>query len=179
MSALDDLYTALDETSVSNLYHFTAIANFPSIREHKGLFPRSAHSTLGIECTYCSDEWSRSQDQQKGLDHYIHLSLDQTHAMVETAHSRLTTQDNIALGIITISRSVLEIDGAMFCGDISNITYLQSYPVSESGDRIRRLTPGKLRRAEILIPDHVAFEYFVSSRGWNGKQTSIHRQAKR
>jgi hypothetical protein len=168
MPIFDDLYSALDEKSVSHLYHFTAVSNIPSIRKHFGLYPRSAHLGLNIASTYCSGEWSRRQDEQCGLDQYIHLSLHESHAMAKDAHSRLGPQ-NTFLGIVRIDRSILEVEGALFCGDISNIARLRRYPVAESGDLIRRLTPGKLKRAEILIPDRIPFRFFIDSWRWNGE----------
>jgi hypothetical protein len=168
MPTFDDLYSALDEMSVSHLYHFTAVSNIPSIRKHRGLYSRSAHLGLKIACTYCSNDWSRNLDDQRGLDHYIHLSLHRSHAMAKEAHSRLE-RDGDHLGIVRIDRSILEVEGTIYCGNISNMTNLPKYPVAECADRIRRLAPGTLKRAEILIPVRVPFRYFVDSWRWNGE----------
>lgn len=96
------------------LYHFTDIANIPSIHEN-GLLPKRCLEERGIRFNPVSNEWSQCADQRNSLDCYVHLCFKNQHQM---AYARRHQGCNIVF--LEISTDVLYYDGVLFTNDVSN-----------------------------------------------------------
>ena len=69
-----------------SLYHFTDIANLPSIAKH-GILSKQQATENGIAiAVHGGNEWSHDADIHKGLEDYVNLCFTQSHPMCHIAH---------------------------------------------------------------------------------------------
>ena len=167
----------LPDDPTIHLYHFTDFSNVPLIEAHQGLWSIEQLIAKNIQpLATGSDALSQQLDIQRGLHRYVHLSLTENPPMAYVAKKQGRLPKPLS---IKIDNRVLSLPGVCFSPDTANKNGVPILPMNEFAryidivrvNRLRDHYYGELndiekreRRAEILIPDHVAFEYLVSSK---------------
>ena len=106
-----------------HLYHFTDVANLPSIAEHGILSKHESNKRNILVSVPGGNEWSRNADTLKGLDDYVNLCFTISHPMCYIAQSEgrvpnpqylaidadvlLTTGVRITLGVANRASTML------------------------------------------------------------------------
>jgi hypothetical protein len=152
---------------IQQLYHFTDTRNLPSIRAH-GLLSFSELRGRGIiPPAPGGNEWSREEDERRGMDRFVHLCLFNEHPMEYVARTKGHIQSTVFL---EISPSVLHIPGVLFTNGVAIKSGVEPMELEQAiatldWEVIYRRTDWKdpaiqeRRRAakkyEVLIPEHV------------------------
>jgi hypothetical protein len=155
-------------------FHFTDERNIESIRRH-GLLSFSESRRLGIEvAVFGSNGLSRSLDEQRGLDRYVHLCLRNEHPMEYVAR---VDQSRIRDSwFIPVSKDVLFAEGVRFSPGIANRSGVRLLTVEEACEEMdfeviykrtdwrdpeikKRLLPA--RKYELLVPTCVALKHLT------------------
>lgn len=112
----------------TSLFHFTDLANIPSIREH-GILSKVEVSRRGIAVA-CpgGNEWSRDADVLKGIDDFVSLCFTGNHPMCHVAHldGRIPKPR-----YIPIHEDVLRIEGVKIAIGIANKSDTELLDVEE------------------------------------------------
>ncbi len=101
----------------NSLYHFTDIANVPSIAKH-GILSKQQATEKGIAiAVHGGNEWSRDADVHKGLEDYVSLCFTTSHPMCHNAHieGRIPNPRYLA-----INSDVLKIEGVKITLGVAN-----------------------------------------------------------
>lgn len=154
-------------TGVRHVYHFTSVANLPSIRQH-GLLSYREMRSRGLTPTVAGgDDTSRLTDDNRGLDQYVHLCFVSDNPMEYVSRARLG-----GTKFLQVSIEVFSLPGVMGCPKLANSVDATLQPIEDILDQIsiEALFGGwqggcvrepyarydQARRAEILVPGMIA-----------------------
>ncbi len=116
------------------LYHFTDRRNLSLIRELGGLQPLADLLVADISIPAPGgDEGSHYVDQQRRLDHYVHLCFRNTHPMEYAARQQGRIQDTVFL---QVHASVFEWEGVLFCPGMANTNGIAFHRMDEARQMI-------------------------------------------
>jgi hypothetical protein len=157
---------------ISYLYHFTDSRNIPSIREAGGLYSTAKLREIGRDAFFGGgNKWSLDADKASGMDQYVHLCLKTQHPM----QFRATQEGRIqATSWLYVNASILKQPGVLFCPGVANKSKMPTFSIEEADAMVdfevlytqtnwndpeinARLQVA--RKCEILVPDHIPFEY--------------------
>lgn len=154
-------------TEIKALYHFTDVRNLPLIIEH-GLLPFSVLRERGIEIPAPGgNDWSRSADEMKGMERYVHLCFLDQHPMEYRAREEGRILDSVFL---QIDPEVLRWKGVAFTVGVANKSGVEMHTIEEAASKIDyevlyRRTDWKIpeiqarrqlaEKSEILVPDEI------------------------
>jgi hypothetical protein len=157
------------------LFHFTDIANLPLIRQH-GLLSYAELMARGIDPPKPGgNDWSREVDQSRGLDHYVHLCLMDSHPMEFVAkrdgHIGPTR-------FLRVSTDILRTEGVVGCEKVANGGDAIVRPLTDALDHIdidvlfdshvdfydppQRDRYNAAKKAEIMVPRHIPVDYILN-----------------
>jgi ssDNA thymidine ADP-ribosyltransferase DarT-like protein len=115
---------------ISFLYHFTDRRNLPLIREHGGIYTVEELLKAGIKVPAPGgNDWSRSADNIKGMDKYIHLCFRNNHPMEYVARQAGHIADTIYL---QIHANVLQWEGVRYTADVANKAGVEIHTIEEA-----------------------------------------------
>ena len=155
-------------------FHFTDVRNVESIRQH-GIQSLSEIRRLGIEvAVYGSNTLSRSLDEERGLDKYVHLCFKNEHPMEYVA--RVGQQRITESWFIPVSKDILFIDGVRFSPQVANRTGSRLLTIEEACEEMdfeviykredwknpeiqKRLAVA--RKYELLVPTSIAVDHLT------------------
>ncbi len=112
------------------LFHFTDTRNLSSINETGGLWSYAELKRKGIEpIAPGGSPSSRVQDNEQGLDEYVHLCLFPCHPMEYLCR----TEDRIKQSLfIEISNKILESEGVLYTNEMANKQGVKKIPWVEA-----------------------------------------------
>ncbi len=155
------------------LFHFTSVANLPSIREH-GLLSQRRIIEMGLpDVDYASDTTSRYSDRRKNLDGFVHLCFFDQHRLAHVAGDRCKSGE---ICFVPVVPTVLALPGVLLwngaasrgeveIGDVqpmlAKLDWEVIYGQTDGHDREVRKRLDVARMYEILIPETVEREYLL------------------
>jgi hypothetical protein len=160
---------------VTRLYHFTDRSNLPKIREIGGLRSWASLKAGGIQVANPGgNQQSHEMDEERGLDHYVHLCLTTSHPMKYVAQNdgRLPNPTYLA-----ISPIVLNMNGVLFTADVANkigvepisrasanetFDFQVLYSWTNWSDPEVQARRQRAEKYEVLVPNFISLEYIVN-----------------
>jgi hypothetical protein len=161
---------------IPHLYHFTDVANLPSIRRLEGLFSTAKLREMGEQFCAGGDESSLALDTRSGMDCFVHLCFDVRHPMAYRLKER---KPDANLMYLRINRAILYQPGVMFSTGVGYASNAESVTLAEACERglidftalyswtdWRDPEAQRKRRAaelcEVLVPDFVALTFILN-----------------
>jgi hypothetical protein len=134
----------VERTGATHIYHFTSVANLPSIRQHGLLSYREMRLRGLVPCAPGGDGWSRATDDSKGLDKYVHLCFLPEHPMECCVRDRVG-----GTKFLEVSVQVLAAPGVMGCGGLANSGAAVLLPIETLLEQISLGALGEIGRAHV------------------------------
>lgn len=161
-------------TKPKHLYHFTSVANLPSIGEH-GLLSQRRILELGIpDVDYASDSTGRYSDRRKNLDGFVHLCFFDQHRMVHVASDRCKSGE---IGFVHVAPAVLLLPGVLLSNGpayregvvigevlpmLAKLDWDVMYSQTDWHDRDLRKRLDAAYTYEILVPGMIDTDYLLN-----------------